>query len=669
MSNHIINEEVIAHNPFIHSKREFEPDMPIYVTTSEENGFFEWISGQNIIFEGIRGSGKSSILKALEWSTAWGSTNTLIESTASITEYFNEFPPKHFGVKLRVEDLDVKYWDGWKQENGELEAQKYFGTYLEYTIIAIFLNALYEISRKHQEYFNNWNAEKSLISKLMNEAFPDPRLKPPLSELSIPVLHKLLLGKANEIRDLIFRRIDKAVISSYYSVIPPGSLIQHFAQIVRHEFPIMSEVIFMPLIDDCNHLSMWQTKVLNSAILKAQHPVSYKITSVWKLYKTRDTVDKRPITEHELKTFHISGNDPSKWDYKAIPKFLEIVNGVCKSRIGKIYEKKYAEQFNLEKILGSFNLDELLYKNIMRSESLDAINFSKLLEEKRSKSPKLSVLSVWKNNFVNKNEINSEVSDDYTKRLKRRENSSFSRKYNYTWAFQLCDELNIKFPHAGYETILHLSYSSIREVLRIMCEIWQEAKLPIEQFVQKKELNYTVQSQAIYNTSKSFFNTITDNTPLFDCEETNSASICDRLGKLFKLLQSEPYSSIAPETASLAFEINEENDSLVKVLDVIDYLVINCILLKSKNGNRIMIGLHPLLSPLYKISFRYPFYYPETVISGDIVMLFTGNHQTANTARDNILSNRLKKSKKKLTKKCNPEICGTYEQPTLNLRE
>ena len=644
-------------NPFLYSRREYEEDSIIFVTGGRE-GFLDWVTGQQQLFEGLRGSGKSSILRSMEWDVAWGVCNTKVAGPQAVMQIFSRspkhYPPKHFGVRCRLEEMDREYWGSWKEKVGLECSQKYFGTYLEHLLMDLFLNALLRIMQEAPELFTSAECEKHLIQDLLQTGFPDPYRRPRLPEQSLWALKRLIRDQHLAIRDLVYRKTPKEEMYESHPILSPGSLIQCFGKSLTTNYDSFSDLKIFPMLDDCNHLTDWQLQVVNSAISKARTPISYKVTSVFGLYKTRKTMDDRPVNEQELKTVRISGSNEAKWEHSN--KFEKLVQGVCQTRIERYYGKEFAEQFGFKRLLGDFDLQHLLEKRLSESEKPSAIGLLQLAKkEAEDKAKNISITSTWLCKVrVREQDQPSHKDPKIQERLLRRLYSMYTKKWSYAAAVAVCQDIKLTFPYCGWSTVLHLCSGSIREILSIMSEIWNVLDLPIERFVVKESVDYHKQMRAIKNASKNLFEGI-DKKPLFKINNeigkhnkkkrgrypyASLPSICTRLGKLFAHFQSYPALCATAESGALKVYRDELDE---EVIAAIDFAVMTGVILKIEDESIITIGLHPMLSPLFNISFRSPFYYPESVSGEAVAMLFKGNDTEAEKARDKIVNDRMRR--------------------------
>ena len=320
----------------------------------------------------------------MDWEVLWQIGKIKVEGTKDITDLFAE-PPQHLGACCRMEMMDKEYWDKWKKEVGIEWAQKYFGTYLEYLLADIFLSSLLGIMRHNPQYFEDPKADKRLIEDMIQSAFPNPlRTQPKLAEESLLELRKIIRAQHYGIRDLVFDKYPADTLRESYPVLSPGELVRCFAESLRSNFEVFSELKIFPMLDDCNHLNEWQAQVVNSAISRAQAPVAYKITAVMGLYPSLKTIDGRPLSEQELKRIAISPQEEGKWELH--DRFIDLIQGVCQTRIAKVYDPQYARKFNFKRLLGDSKIEYALEKNSRperKNESHRTISTSKNREIQR----------------------------------------------------------------------------------------------------------------------------------------------------------------------------------------------------------------------------------------------------------------------------------------------
>jgi hypothetical protein len=477
-----------------------------------------------------------------------------------------------------------------------------------------------------------------------------------LAEESLWELRSIIRGQHYGIRDLVYRNNTAEILSKSYPVLSPGDLVRCFAESLIINYEVFSKMKFFPMLDDCNHLTEWQAQVVNSAISRAKAPVSYKITSVFGLYPILTTIDGRPLSEQELKRIAISPAEEGKWELH--DRFVDLIQGVCQTRIAQHYSPKYARKFNFKRLLGNFDVEYALEKTLKRSEKTKAIELlSKAREQKSTKDNKISITSAWlTEKQVREENIKYTKDPEIHKRLLRQLNSKYFKKWKYSAAIAICrdPELRSPFPYYGWSIIVHLSCGSVREFLHIMSEIWSELNYPIDRFVKIQDLDLYRQSKAIRTAAKSHFETLDKKPVLYTMDpkgkipeiiptkhpSTSLPDVCERLGTLFGQFQSLPSVLANPETAALKLKREEIPDYILRF---IDFAVMSGAMLKKENEEEktLAVGLHPFFSPLFDISFRYPFYFPQNVSKQDFTLLFSGNDRDAKKAASRILKERM----------------------------
>lgn len=635
-------------NPFLAGRSEFEPEPVFYMP----NSMLEWVGRQPLIFEGHRGSGKSSILKSLSWQAMWRTSGIEVDGPPEVRELYNS--PSHLGAYWRAEEMDIGYWETWRDQYGDESAQKYFGTYLDFLFIDLLLDAIQGVRKCLGKHFIDSRAERGFVTEMLHECFSSPKFRPQLAEESFAALRNVAKSTHLGIRDLIYLQASFDEMTESYPVTGPGLLLKSFGNAFLKHYSCLSDWTVLLLLDDCNHLSEWQTRVVNSAIAKVAIPITYKLTSVIGLYKSRLTIDGRPVNEHELKRVVVPSAKPTD------SMFAKMAQGVCRVRISKHYDRKKAKKFNFKKFLGPFELETLLERKLRDSEKDESVHLRRqAMKDAENERRSLSITSTWlSSKDVRKEREVIFLDRELHKKQLRHNMSVYKKKWNHVAAIALCKEFHLDFPYCGWRTILHLSNGSIREMLRIMSRIWDVSRLEVDRFVTQVPLDAAIQTRAIYEVADASFKSI-DDKPVFD--HSTLPEICRRLGKLFSKCQSYPYICTTPETASIRIKLTDVDDDIATIIEM---AVMSGVMLRCKSDETIAVGLHPVLSPEFKISFRNPFYYPESITQSQLQRLFKGDKKTADKVVKEILEARMQRYRSKHGDKDKGEDEDTAKQKT-----
>jgi len=639
----------LKQNPFFFGKFEQEQSPNLYVPDS----IVEWGSGMPMLFEGVRGSGKSSVLNLLTWQVSWKMSSVKTMGSRRALHFFSD--PKHIGVSHRVEDMDVAIWDRWQVSKNT--RQLYFATFLEFLYLDLLIDALINIRKITKTLFVNSQTENEFTRILLDECYP-PGMRPCMRDLSFNSLREVIADNHQGIRQLMTNNVSEDDIKRTYSIVAPGSVIKKFGNGFRKCYPELTKWVILILLDDCNFLRDWQVRVINTAVSNSSSPISYKLSSLAGLYPTFETLDEtKPlvldnISRQPLPTsssFFSEGQTPQN---RSQQPYLRFVNHVCKVRLEQ-YDKKTFEGFDFKTLLGNFNLEDMLAKKLSVSENKDAIVLLEKAKAEAGNGP-LSITHTWlhEKNVRDRKQFmeDKEATEATDKKEKRRIASIYERKFNHVAGVSLCRELGIDFPYYGYDVVLHLSAGSIREMLRIMYWIWDKAIVKNESFSNNRLVDQKIQTAGIIAASEQRFKSI-DANPISD-KKVSLQSICERLGNLFAHCQSYPYILAAAETASIVIKDIELES---RIREIIRKAQISGWLLTKKKNDDLWIGLHPILSPKFGISFRNPFYYPERISKNEVRKLFLGADNEAKSTQQAILTQRIGRYEGRYKKKVSPE--------------
>ena len=615
-------------NPFLLNRLEFESGPVLFVSPEIEKR----ASLRPIIFVGVRGSGKSSVLRLLTWDVAWKVSRITVVGSPDTLRFFDN--PRHVGVYYRAEDMDVPLWNRWQVSNDR--KQLFFGTYLEFLYLDLIFEAMLEIREISKKFFTESKLEKELTALMLKVCFPGDN-KPQLLNLSFRALRENFANIHRGIRHLMLQNLSEDKALQTYPVVAPGYLIREFGNIFQKIYS--HDWTFLVLIDDCHFFDKWQTEVINTAVANSKRPISYKLSSLSGMYPTLTTIDKnKPVVLDNLEEVFLPAE--SLKSQKALSKYEKFVVEVCKARISKYFDEAYAQKFNFSEILGPFNLEALLEKKLKSSERDDASLLLRDAEEEIRDGETPSITKTWLyQKQVREYEVSKGTTDEEIKRKTRQVASKYTKKWNHVAAVAICKEFGLDFPYAGARTVLHLSQGSIREMLRIMAEMWDESGRDINVFLKQKPIPLKIQTDGIYQAAKKRLMLIDANAIV--PSGVTLKIICERLGKLFSECQRYPYIKITPEIASIKIDKKFFDDSIE---DVIRKGVVSGWLLRKDDQKKLKIGLHPILAPNFGMSFRQPFYYYITIPNKDLLTQFLfGSDWEAEKVKEILLSTRLAK--------------------------
>jgi hypothetical protein len=634
-------------NPFHFAKSERETDVTVYISE-------EWATPQSttLLIEGIRGSGKTAILKALEYKTAWKLWPTIVNGPESLVRTYTA-PPNYLAVRYRAETMDKKYWNGWRiQYPNDLDClQMYFGVYLELVFLNMFFSALGEIAPEEESTFGDANSERLFVREIHAAVVPNESKRSILHGDSFKELAAHLRGMHLNLRDLVYRRAKPDTLIESFHTYPPGSLIQLFASEFAKRFDPGRRWRVFAMVDDCNQMWHWQGQVLNSAILRAEDPLYYKVTSVPGLYPARETIDSRPFTAHELPTFSITGSISGKPGAE-MKTYIKRLQGICRCRIEKTYNKKLASKFYLNSTLGTTNVEKYLAE-MLRNDSQKTLAHELLDKAGKLDPPNVTAVWIVDNNVAHiRDAISRETATGPL--AKRKLATKVFTKYRNTAVGAICRELGLDFPYAGVEAFVHLSGGSAREFLRLMQTMWDICECSPEQFV-SNQIPFRDQRKASRKVAKQLFVSLSER-PLFTSEEPVPCSspsgidyglpgsirfICWRLGQIFQMMQSKD-SCVTAEAASFSVKKAGLSNNMKHVIEVGILSAALLVDMEDVSDERasISIAINPMFAPLFNLPYRWPFYYPVSIETESLEVLCLGSEKEYCEVRERFLKAR-----------------------------
>lgn len=625
------------HNPFIFGRLEHEERTASGPRLFIPASVADWITPKSMLFEGPRGCGKSSTLKMLSWQLAWHETSLKTIYSPEVNPIFEK--PQHLGVYCAVLEMDVDMWDRWKPNI--VTKQRYFATYLEFLFLDLFLNAIDRIREKSDRLFRQADSEAAFVEKMVGYCWLTPSQRPRLLDHSFTCLRRAAEAVHNDLRLTVSSDASAKDVQGAFPAHSAGSLIKQFGAELLRSFPEAQKWSLFPMVDDCHLMTGWQAEVLNTAIARARTPIAYKVTSVSRLYDPRNTVMRRLICiEHDLSRIAMK---PKRISKRYFEEYADLVNGVCKARIEDAYGPTAAAGFDLRAFLGHFDMERRLAEKLRTSEKPDSHELlarSRALAQK-GKTP--AVTAAWLNEMkVREPHTRMESALD-----RRRVDSSYLRKWSHVAGIALCKLNGIRlFPYSGLEVLLHLSYGSIRECLRMLHAMWEVAGLDIKGFVACKPFDYAKQTEAIAIASDASCRAVGDKSDSPLSKHVDLKGVVDRLGTLFDQCQSWPYVIAAPETASVCIK-RRALEADRELFEAIQFGVLANAFVTQETTGDYLIGLHSVLAPHFRLCYRNPFYYPLRVSPGDLRTLFFSSDAASNEVVRGLLGSRLRSSKQR----------------------
>lgn len=626
-------------NPFINQRREQE-DYYSEVYINQQDDFPSWISSKNYLFEGLRGSGKTSILNLFNYPLAWLKRDSIIPNSA-LKPYF-EKDPSYIGVIYKSERQEKSNWQEWAIKNDIKSAQHLYIAYLNYYFLDKFIEAISLLRESFSHLNNDSDDEIQLVNEILVKTFPIKKLRPKVLDYSLSSLKNEMAEIHNLIRDsLILMEPFESIKSNIF--IPEGSeLIQEACKAIKKNISAFSDKLFFALIDDVNRLSEWQLNCINSLISKSEDPLSFKISCVFGLYHTKRTIDGRVLGDRDLLKFELN-TDEDFTKIMTIPYLDDTLEAIFNIRIKNSFPE-LDRKIQLTDLFGNeYSIDEIILNLSKTSENPSFRGFVTTYEGLKKNRTYKYITDFWldSNNVQNISLKDLELKLNDPKLISRKRDSQFYKKRRVTTIFSIIDFYNLGkcFPYHSFNIIKHITCGSVSEFLRICEKLWPEIENFVELSLANKNpdpISIDDQSKAIKSVSDRVFKGIDEKTLLDNDNNISCQLICDRLSKLFTKFIS--INSIRKTTECLSLRVTGKLPNIME--EILEEIVLFEAIIKLPDGDSIKIGLHPILSPHYNLPFRSPFHYSETISVALFQKLFLGNEKEANAVIQRIYKQR-----------------------------
>lgn len=594
-------------NPFSTNRREGEDKNKIYLSYPDA---INWFSNSNYLFEGNRGSGKTSILSAFNYENLW-LDNSLVIPDESLKSLYTE-KPIFLGTIYKCEIQEKGTWEKWSVIYGVDNAEIIYTTYMNYYFCERFIDALEVILREKEEYSDENDRECDFIEVALEKSFPIESLRPKLFDYSLHRLKLVFNDMHNKIRHgIIYCTPFNDMIKST-CIHENSSLIVDICLLIQKHFKSFSDTLFFPLIDDINRLTVWQTKCINSMVLAYRNPVSFKMSSVLGLLKTRETRDReRPLGNSDITTIRL-GYDEDNTKITKQKDITNLLNIIFNSRIKAVYPT--TQDVDLEKILGKTpDLNSLLLNALKKSEKKEVATLINEYE--------MAKIKYFTDFWIKKYSLKTLQEDTGCKLTTRQNESTVYKKMRVGCTFSIINQYNLDsyLEYSTMDIIEHLICGSIRRFLKICEFMWDDMKTQIETKGYIMKISAKIQSKAIKSSADYVYQGI-DDRPLRENIDTSCRKLCDRLSKIF--LSFNSLESLKKTTECMSLRIPKKNLS-AENLGLIDSIVLFEAFIKIDDGDYFKIGLHPTLSPKFSLPYRSPFYYSETISLNDFTKIIS----------------------------------------------
>jgi hypothetical protein len=548
-----------VHNPFLPTRFEYESSPLIWRSPHA----LELEKQQSYFLKGTRGSGKTSILKSINWKERI-SNYTLRDQIDQnqwncLAVYFRL--PDHMSQAINSID-----WASVTPSAPSMRAVAYqfFSLFVESIALEALLEAIVELRAKgHFSY--ELDRELSIVAATMKK-FPELELFdlnggdsgfPKMRRIFDRLHHEMNISAT---RGSLPKLLDKLPKTE------SGELLKFVAQSI---YPILTphcdrrEFHFKVCIDDCETLRGEQQIFLNSLVRTSKAPVCWVVSFVKSDYESAATIiHNQKLSDSDRKVIDLEEITPSE--------FRDLCEAVASLRlhysirphvnVGS-YASNPAELISLSSLLGTYSVNELFSVATRNSLGRGLPHFKERTTKLRdtaterlgSKAAQVLqlenelILPYYQNYIVENLYSGRPLEEVLTPDDKATKAFAATLRRKQVGAYLcLCSQYGVERPlYAGANVVLNMSDACIRDFLELMGAIYEAHSAPADkkllQFVNRRSpIPIKTQSRGIERSSKQKLLGIEEGKDALDVLTAEVAKLVEGLGHLTAKLQATP---------------------------------------------------------------------------------------------------------------------------------
>lgn len=568
--------------------REEQVKLNIFDYFVEPSFFEKFCDTKPIIISGARGTGKTTILKALSISES-NDPKKYLESK------------NYIGVYYRI-DLNVTTsftGEGLKENEWERLFSYYFICKLSYELIS-------QVVRFKNDFMIKNEKEICLKYGLLFANCTDIDDFEKLKML----IYTELYNVRNYINNCAYEKFPR--IGDYSTIIGelPRDLLEKSSLCEKN-----NKTIFY-LIDEFEGLFDWQQKLVLSYVKYSDKNHTYKICMRPDGLKTAQTVGSEYIREtDDVRTVDLNELILEKRD-----DYYHYALDVCKKRFQLFNENNsYSNQvyISFENLLEEFT-DEQEFEEIFEKKK-NEINddIEKFLLEIELFDSEIKLF--FKENYFDflicrlmfkKNKAKKDFTTVYNSvRSRDKHYNDAVGNYKYALLYYLCLRFSIKKNYSGFSTLVNISGGTLRYLLELCNEIFERAILN-DRFTYEKPsiISHKTQTSAVIAVSSKRVGQISVVPQI----GLNMRTFVISLGEIYRIFHRDDHiAKFEPNHFSIKASYSNSDENIHLFLKE---CVMRGVLLKKKNNknklnylissDEYMYELHPIYTPAFQISWR-----------------------------------------------------------------
>lgn len=568
---------------------------------------------------GSRGTGKTTLLKALNWEERLDNPS-LQGQLKALNGSDDLFDGHYIGVYFKLPRTQLALFDVFVGAD-DPRYSSLVGFYLALNWIDLLATATDGLLEK--QVLNYSPDEEEAAALALFTAYEDsPLAERYLNPRVVRSLRSLKRGMQRLRRHLetdLQAGVSVQEIARNFPIGPPGEFADIAGKALLDLYPADDEDpwFFLVCMDEGEHLTEPQQIALNSIVRVAERPLMPVVAYLSPPEPLTDTAGRMTTTNADVELISM--------DRMGDKKFASFVEGVASVRIQEAANKADA-QLDLDALLGRLAINELLFRIlktstdpwgrdlVSRAEANADLPFYK---ERSAAAP-----PIYQTYLVEALTLDPPNPDAKNWETRKQKSAEIRKKIAAAY-LSICQEVRAKPLYASADMLLQMSDQCVRDFLWQLHEIFVETGDTPDEFLARTNIPVDVQDRALRRASDQKIRRVPDYVL---AEASTVTRLVDGLGLLTGLLQrpsegrlkagfTQHLRSNEPGAFRLpAGESYEQDEDGEKTLELIRE-AIDASYLKQVSGNRetMRFRLHTSLAAHYGFSYRGA--YSDTVLS------------------------------------------------------
>jgi hypothetical protein len=579
--------------------------------------FARLVGRRSIYLIGSRGTGKTTLLKALHWEEQLNNK----ELAAKLKEL--NVGRDYIGIYLRMPRSMASIFDQWSPTTNDSTRAVFFCLYLDLMWVQGACDGIANLILK-KELRASTSSEYKITNELL-QRFPELQsgalVKNPMS---IKGFASLLYERRREMERWAISGLDRT--DSEISATFPITQIGEVGRVAGAALARFCETSsqddgnwhFKVCLDETECFTPFQQRALNTSVRLAETPVSFVVSYVRLVDVTSTCIKSLSLQDADREVVPLDGMTD--------PEFTDLAEGVATIRLRRVCPT--SPEFTTRTIFGNLDINELLYGILNTSTNPEAKRLLGAAEELRAtpffsetREQSSTPPPIYESYILDRLALTL-PSPESAQWEKRRQNSAEIRKRMVAAYLCICKELKTQVKYAGAEMILQMSDCCIRDYLSMLDSVFQSIDVPASEFAERR-VSANEQDNAIRAVSKRKNETIPKSEVGSPVE---TLRLIDSLGELTARLQTATRDMKGLKSPERGLFVLAGDDSIVRTSDAMRLIseAADAGFLKMlvAEDRTVKFRIHGSLAAAYGLSYRGA-YYENVLKQSDLEPLYS----------------------------------------------